>query len=69
VKSTEKFDGRVISEILLEHSGSGSLGLMETTFANQPDSGNANYNLKLFMEGVPGSAKYIIKSQTTRGKE
>ncbi|HSF54048.1 MAG TPA: alkaline phosphatase family protein, partial [Algoriphagus sp.] len=65
VKSAENFDGRVISEILLNHSGP-EAEILRSTIDNQADSGKADYHVKLFLESVPGSGKYIIKSETKR---
>ncbi len=65
VKSTEAFDGRVISEILPGQSGP-KVEVVRTTVENQPNSGDGGYRLKLFLESVPGSGNYIIKSETVR---
>lgn len=66
VESGEKFDGRVIEEILAGESGSQKENIKIDSLEAENIQGEVNYRVKLVTESVPGSGKYIIKSETQR---
>lgn len=66
VESAEKFDGRVIEEILAGESGPEKQDIRIDTLEAKSIQGEINYRVKLVTESVPGSGKYIIKSETHR---
>ncbi|OOG76742.1 alkaline phosphatase family protein [Algoriphagus sp. A40] len=66
VESAEKFDGRVIEEILAGEAGPGKENIRIDTLGAKGIQGEINYQVKLVTESVPGSGKYIIRSETQR---
>jgi predicted AlkP superfamily pyrophosphatase or phosphodiesterase len=69
ISSAETFDGRVISEILVDHASTGRERLGETTEAIQSYSSDSSYRVKLLTDSVTGSARYILRSETSRLKK
>jgi predicted AlkP superfamily pyrophosphatase or phosphodiesterase len=66
IETSKDFDGRVLAEILSDQEDPQREGLGESAILSQ--STDSTYRVKVLTDSVPGSEKYILRTETVRGK-